>query len=127
MGKNAKRIRRLSGKPSVRTYCEKQIFPSSSAQRSRKVRAGISAGATRGISATVSSPAVTVMRPSCYPAATSARTDASVSTDVRICAARAFSSRSGASLCGTGVTNSCVPSTTGTGGMPSSGSGVTSA
>ena len=78
-------------------------------------------------SATVSSPAVTVMRPSCCPAATGARTDASVSTDVRICAARAFSSRSGASLCGTGVTNSCVPSTTGTGGMPSSGSGVTSA
>ena len=105
----------------------KSPHPAKKAMRSRrtsiweKVMRGTVSPARMGISATVSSPAVTVRVPSRSPAATGAYADPASSTVWVKAPALDFSSSSTFPSPSTGCTVAWVPSSTGMGGRASSG------
>lgn len=107
-------IQGRAGSRQKMNQADRQMLFKNSAQSSGNVRAGTASGATSGISASSRSPAVAVIVPSRCPASTGACTDSSTVTAVCTCEASAFSSRSGSLRSGTGVMESCRPSTTGT-------------
>ncbi len=109
----------------LRSGCEKQIFPSSSAQRSGRCARGSPPGRRGDLGDSLVSGGdghaaklLPAFRPREWlPIRLHRR---------RIYAARAFSRRSARRSARHGVTNSCVPSTHRDGRMPPSGCGVTS-
>lgn len=105
---------RQSSTPVKNNQADRQMLFKNSAQSSGNVRAGTASGATSGISASSRSPAVAVIGAEPLPGFDRGLHGLVDRNRSLTCDASAFSSRSGSLRSGTGVMESCRPSTTGT-------------